>query len=157
MAISASWYVQAGLQLASGNIALGTDTVKVALTSGYTPDRDVDTLWDPSGDGSTGPVASEIAGSGYPAGGFTLANDALTAVVDEGAVETDDYLSFDADDISTDPSTISATHAVVYVAGTAGTDDYLLGFVDFDATVSSTDGPFTITWHADGILTLPLQ
>jgi hypothetical protein len=54
-------------QLLLGAHNLDTATIKVALVTGYTPDRDAHDYWDDV-------VANEESGTGYTAGGATLAN-----------------------------------------------------------------------------------
>lgn len=57
--------------LMDGDIDLANDTIKVMLlTSSYTPDLDHDFVDDVS--------ANEVSGTGYTAGGATLASKAIT-------------------------------------------------------------------------------
>ena len=54
----------------NGSIDLDTDTIKVLLvTSAYTPDQDTHT--------KHSDVTNEVSGTGYTAGGATLANKSL--------------------------------------------------------------------------------
>lgn len=72
MAVTAFWYAQ-GIKLSmNGLLDWNSDTVKCALLdSGYTPSRFVhDYFDDVSGD--------EVSGTGYTAGGATLANCGIT-------------------------------------------------------------------------------
>jgi len=63
------------------------------------------------------------------------------------------YVKLDGNDVSWTPSTtISARYAVVYVDGANGTADFVIGYVDFGTTESSSNGDFDINWHATGIL-----
>jgi len=58
----------------------------------------------------------------------------------------------DAADTTWASSTITARYAVVYAStGTASTSP-LIGYVDFGSDQSSTNGNFTITWDATGIV-----
>lgn len=118
-----------------------TDTIKVALlTNAYTPDQDAHNYFDDV-------VAYEVSGTGYTAGGATLSNktnsyNAATNVI-----------TLDADDVTWASSTITARYAVVYDASPA-TDATkpLVGYVDFGSDQSSSNGNFTITWDATGIV-----
>lgn len=125
----------------NGSIDLDTDTIKVALTtSSYTPDKDAHDNFDD--------VTNEVTGTGYTAGGASLANKTVT--VDN----TNDLGKFDADDVTWSTSTITARYAVIYKStGTASTSK-LIGVIDFGSDKSSSAGNFTIQWSASGILTL---
>ena len=125
----------------NGGIDLDTDTIKVALvTSAYTPDADTHEDF--------ADVTNEVSGTGYTAGGATLANAAVTAD------NTDDEGVFDADDVVWSDSTITARGAVVYKStGTASTS-LLICYIDFGSDQSSSSGNFTITWNSEGILNL---
>lgn len=125
----------------NGGIDLDTDTIKVALvTSSYTPDQDAHDFFDD--------VTNEVSGTGYTAGGESLANKAVTAD------NTDNEGVFDADDVAWTTSTITARAAVVYKStGTASTSA-LICYVDFGSDKVSTAGTFTIAWNSEGILNL---
>jgi len=117
-----------------------TDTIKVALlTSSYTPDQDAhDYLNDVS--------AYEVSGTGYTAGGNTLASKTVTYD------SANNVIVLDAADTTWASSTITARYAVVYDStGTASTSA-LIGYVDFGSDQSSTNGNFTITWDSTGIV-----
>lgn len=125
----------------NGSIDLDTDTIKVALvTSTYTPDIDANTKFSD--------VTNEVTGTGYTAGGATLASVTVTADT------TNDKGVFDAADVTWTTSTITARGAVIYKStGTASTSN-LVGYVDFGADKTSSAGDFTISWNSGGILTL---
>ena len=118
-----------------------SDTIKVALlTNSYTPDQDAHNYFDDV-------VANEVTGTGYTQGGNTLAN------------KTNNYNSatnvivLDADDTTWSSSTITARYAVVYDSSpTLNADKPLIGYVDFGSDQSSSNGNFTITWDATGIV-----
>lgn len=118
-----------------------TDTIKVALvSSSYTPNQDTHDYWD---DVST----YEVSGTGYTAGGATLASKAVT--YDSGTNVT----KFDAADVSWTSSTITARYAVIYLStGTASTSP-LIAYVDFGSDQSSSSGTFQIVWDSAGIFT----
>lgn len=125
----------------NGGIDLDTDTIKVALvTSTYTVDQDVHDNFDD--------ITNEVVGTGYTAGGATLAS--VTVTVDN----TDNEGVFDAADVTWSTSTITARGAVVYKStGTASTSK-LICFLDFTSDKTSTAGDFVIQWGAEGILNL---
>jgi hypothetical protein len=118
-----------------------TDTIKVALlTNAYTPDQDAHNYLDDV-------VANEVSGTGYTAGGNTLANK--TNAYNAGT----NVIVLDADDTTWSSSTITARYAVVYDATPAtNATKPLIGYVDFGSDQSSSNGNFTITWDATGIV-----
>lgn len=128
-------------KIMDGSIDLDTDTIKVALvTSSYTPDQDTHDFFDD--------VTNEVSGTGYTAGGASLANKTVTQD------NTNNKGVFDADDVTWSTSTITARGAVLYKStGTAGTSP-LICYIDFGSDKSSAGGNFTIQWNASGILTL---
>lgn len=127
--------------IANGSIDLDTDTIKVALvTSTYTPNQDTHEFFSD--------VTNEVTGTGYTAGGATLASKTVTAD------NTDNEGVFDAADVTWSSSTITARGAVVYKStGTASTSP-LICYIDFGADKVSDSGTFTIQWDAEGILNL---
>lgn len=119
-----------------------TDTIKVALlTNAYTPDQDAHNYFD---DVST----YEVSGAtGYTSGGASLTNKTNTYT---GATNT---IVLDADDTTWSSSTITARYAVIYDATPAtNATRPLIGYVDFGSDQSSSNGNFTITWDATGIV-----
>lgn len=122
-------------------IDLDTDTIKVALlSSAYVPNQDTHDYFDDV-------ASNEITGTGYTSGGATLGNKSVTY-----NASTNEFV-FDADDAIWSASTLTARYAVIYDAtpGTAATRP-LIGYVDFVSDQSSTNGNFTITWDATGVL-----
>ncbi len=140
MAVTAKWYGPALKAALNKEVSWLGDTVKVALcTSSYVPDQDAHDYFND--------ITNEVTGTGYTAGGATLASK--TSVY-TAATNT---LALDAADTTWSNATITARYAVIYVStGTASTSA-LLGYVDFGADVVSTGGPYVITWDAAGILT----
>jgi hypothetical protein len=128
-------------KLANKEIDWDTDTIKVALcTSSYTPDQDTHDYFND--------VTNEVSGTGYTAGGATLASKTVTYT---SGTNTQ---TFDAADVTWASSTITARYAVIYDStGTAGTSA-LIGYVDFGSNVVSSGGDFTIQWNASGIFTI---
>lgn len=118
-----------------------TDTIKVALlTNSYTPDQDAHNYYDD--------VSSfEVTGTGYTTTGATLTNKTNTY---NGGTNT---IVLDADDVTWSSSTITARYAVIYDASPAtNATRPLIGYVDFGSDQSSSNGNFTITWDATGIV-----
>ncbi len=118
-----------------------TDTIKVALlTNSYTPDQDAHNYLDDV-------VAYEVSGTGYTAGGNTLANKT------NAYNSATNVIVLDADDTTWSSSTITARYAVVYDATPAtNATRPLIGYVDFGSDQSSSNGNFTITWDSTGIV-----
>lgn len=118
-----------------------TDTVKVALlTNSYSPNQDTHNYFDDV-------VTNEVTGTGYTAGGETLTNKTNTY---DGATNT---IVLDAGDVTWSSSTITARYAVIYNASPAtNATKPLIGYVDFGSDQSSSNGNFTITWDASGIV-----
>lgn len=116
-----------------------TDTIKVALTtSTYTPNQDTHDYFND--------VTNEVTGTGYTAGGNTLASKTITYD------DANNVIVLDAADTTWASSTITARYAIVYAStGTASTSP-LIGYVDFGSDQSSTNGNFTITWDSTGIV-----
>ena len=124
---------------ANGNIDLDTDTLKVMLvTSAYTPVKTHNRRDD---------ITNEVTGTGYTAGGATLANKTLAQD------DTNDLAKFDADDVTWANSTITARGAVLYKArGGAASADELIKYFDFGSDKVSSGAAFTLQFNADGIL-----
>jgi hypothetical protein len=132
-------------KIMDGSIDLDTDTIKVVLvTSSYTPNIDTHTQYSH--------ITNQVTGTGYTAGGATLANKSV-------AVDTtNDRAKFDADDTTWTTASITARGAIIYKyvdnAGSPDDTSPLICYKDFGADVTSTNADFTIKWHADGILYL---
>jgi hypothetical protein len=132
MAGTWKWFGNGLLKVATGAIDLDTDTFKILLTtSTYTPNQDTHDFRDD--------VTNEVTGTGYTAGGATLAGVSVTY----DATSNEVRISW------TDPtwasSTITARTAVIYKSrGGAATADELVAFCTNDADVSSTAGTFTV-------------
>jgi hypothetical protein len=118
-----------------------TDTIKVALvTSSYTPDQDAHDYWNDVS-------ANEASGTGYTAGGATLASK--TQAYTSGTNVT----KFDAADVSWPTSTVTARYAVVYLDTGSGATSPLIAYVAVGSNQSSSAGTFSIVWDAAGIFT----
>jgi hypothetical protein len=137
MSITAKMFGQAMLKALAKQIDWANDTIKVMLTtSSYTPDQDAHI--------NKSSVTNEAVGTGYTAGGATLANKSITY---DGASNT---IKLDADDVTWAESTLTARFAVIY----DDTTSTLLGYVDFGQDMTSSNGAFKITWDAAGIFTV---
>ena len=139
MAVTISLYNHTAKLFADGSND-AADTYKVKLYSAATFDATNTQL-----SGITGTEAT--TGTGYTAGGATLANVAVTTVTTNDA-------KFDADDVTWTASggSITASYAVVY--NDTDANDPPLAFIDFDGSQSAGDGTdFKIVWNANGIFT----
>jgi len=132
MAGTWNWYGNGLLNVAKGLIDLDTDTFKIMLTtSAYTPVKDTDDF--------RNDVTNEVTGTGYTAGGATLAGVSVTydAATDQVQISW------------TDPtwsgSTITARTAVIYKSrGGASSADELLAYCTESGDIISTGGVFTV-------------
>ena len=119
-----------------GSISLSADTIKVALTSAYTPDISAHSTYSD--------ITTEVNGSiGYTLGGETLTS--VTLIQDNG----DDEGVMDAADVTWENSTITANGAVLY---DSSYNNQLIGYVDFLSSKSSSGSTFTIVWNSEGVL-----
>jgi len=145
MAVVAKVYGPALAAFAAGSINWGSDTIKVALaTSTYTPDQDAHDFFND--------VTNEVSGTGYTAGGATLASK--TSTYTAGTNTT----ALDAADVTWATSTITAKWAIIYKSTGTSSTSPLIAYVDMDnssgsASITSTAGKFTITWDSAGIVT----
>lgn len=125
----------------NGNIDLDNDTIKVALvTSDYTPNIDTHEAFSD--------ITNEVTGTGYTAGGNTIANAQVTQN------NTDDVGVFDGDDVTWSNATITARGAIIYKDSGVASTSYLVAYLDFTTDQSSSVGTFEIQWNANGILRL---
>jgi hypothetical protein len=139
MAVTAKLYDNAITSLANKEIDWGTDTIKVMLcTSAYTPNQATHQY--------KSSVTNEVVGTGYTAGGATLASK-TEAIVSH--VKT-----FDAADTTWSGSSLTARYAVVYDSTGTDSTSPLIAYIDFGADQVSSSAPFTLTWDAAGIFTI---
>lgn len=140
MAVTAKLYGKVLEHLANKRIDFDTDTVKVMLcTSSYAPNQDTHDYKDD--------VTNEVSGTGYTAGGQTLASKTVTYNA------TTNTMTWDAADPSWNPATITARFAVFYVdTGTASTSP-LIGYWDFGENFSSSGTEFRLTLPTTGLAT----
>lgn len=138
-------YGQFLLKALNKEVDWDSDSIKVALvSSAYTPNQDTHDYWDDV-------VANEVSGTGYTAGGAALASK--TATYDSA----NNVVILDAADSVWASSTITARYAVVYDdSGATNAQKALVGYVDFGSDQSSTNGNFTVTWDATGIVRITI-
>ena len=116
-----------------------SQTIKVALvTSSYSFNQETHDYFDD--------ITNEVSGTGYTAGGATLAS--------KTCAEATRVTTFDAADTSWSSSTLTARGAVVYYASGTASTSLLICFIDFGADKSSDNGTFEIQWNASGIFTI---
>lgn len=123
-------------------ISWTADTIKVMLlSSAYTPNQDAHDYLDDV-------VANEVTGTGYTAGGATLAGKTSTY---DAATNT---VKLDANDVTWANSSITARYAVVYDdSGATNGQKPLLAYADLGER-SSSNGAFDLTFGTDGVITL---
>lgn len=143
MAVTANWYGNALLgqwsATAARRVDWVTDTIKTSLhTSTYTPNQDTDDFFNDA--------SNEITGTGYTAGGVTLAGK--TATYDSASNET----RLDANDAQWTTATFTARRAVTYKDTGTSTTSPVMGWVDFGGDESVSSGTFTIQWDSTGVL-----
>jgi len=139
MAVTAHVYGQAPVKMLNKEIDYDTDTIKVMLcTSAYTPAQATHAY--------KSSVTNEVTGTGYTAGGATLASKTISS--------TSEVTTLDAADVTWSSSTITARYAVVYDSTGTDSTSALICYVDFGADVVSSGGNFVITWDAAGIVTI---
>lgn len=141
--MASALYNAGKLKLSNANIAYLTDTIKIMLvTDVYVPDIDAHDFIDDAS-------ANEVSGTGYTAGGATLAGKTTTQD------NTNNRAVFDADDVSWPTSTITnARYGIIYKdTGTPGTSS-LIAYIDFLTDKSSSGDTFKIEWDSAGIFYL---
>lgn len=139
--MASALYNSVKVEIARGNIDLQVDDIKVMLvTSTYVQDIDLHNFRDD--------ITNEVVGTGYVAGGQSLAG--LVVAQDN----VNDRATVDATDNQWAGSTITARGAVIYKnVGTPATDP-LVGYLDFGGDIVSDNGNFDINWNAIGWMTL---
>lgn len=130
----------------TGAVDLSALTVKAMVVTGtYTPNQNTHDFRDDLG-------ATEVSGTGYTAGGNTMANP-VVSLDGAGLVDVD----FD------DPATwtqngagfSNGRRAIIYIArGGASSADELIGYTDdFGADKGNVDGDFSVAVNASGLFT----
>lgn len=125
--------------IGDGTFDMDADTFKCALlTSSYMPDATDEVFAD---------LSSEVLGTGYTAGGATLASVTWAT--------SGTTCVFDAADPEWTGATITARYAAIYKSGTAnGLTDPLVCILDFGEDRGVTGGTFTVRFDVGGILVL---
>lgn len=124
---------------------LEADTLKVTLHTGYTPDIDAHQVW-------ADVSATEYGtGSGYTAGGLTLANAAVTQdnANDRAVIDFDDPSWSSLGALS--PATPS--HAIFWNDTPTSPADPLIAYMELGSTATN-GGDYTIQINATGFATL---
>jgi hypothetical protein len=119
------------------------DSWKVMLAnSSFSPDQDTLDYKDD--------VTNEVVGTGYTAGGQALANKTITYTAGTNVIK------LDADDLVWTTVTLTDVKNVVLyddTPGTAGTKP-VMGYGIIDTAVAPNAGNLTLTFDANGILTM---
>jgi hypothetical protein len=136
---------------ADGSLNLLTDTIKVMLVgSTYTANADHDYV-NPS------TYLQELGGTGY-AGGYGGSGRKTLASKTINESDANDWASFTAAPVTwtaINAGTIAAAVIIRERAATGDTMSELIGYVDTGGfPVVTNGGDITITWNANGILTL---
>ena len=150
MAFGGSGFFTASIADILGNTAAldwGSATWNIALFSNSaTPDFTVASASTAYGAGVW--ASNEVTGTGWSAGGPTLATSApATESPAAGQVK------LDATDVSETGTTLSAARGALIYMGSLTTPvvDQGLLVVDFGGDYSTTNGTFAITWDANGV------
>lgn len=137
--MAANVYNSAKAKLGNGSIDWDTDTIKVALfTSSYVPNIDTDVFFSDIS-------ANEVTGTGYTAGGNTLAGASVT--VDN----TNDRAVYDANDPSWPASTITFRTAVYYKSTGTPSTSALVAYDTQAQDYTSSAGTLGLTLAVTGV------
>lgn len=148
MAVTAAAFGLFFKSLANKEVDWDSDTLKCMLTTAtYTPAQDTHQY--------KSDVTSEVTGTGYTAGGASLASPTVTYTAGSNV------LMLDAGDASWTSSTITlpANGSAVIYDSTPATDATrpLICYQTTDTEVSSTSGTFTVQFSASGIVTITVS
>ena len=121
-------YTQFMTNLATAQINLSADTLKLILVNGYS--------FDATDQQYSEVLASEIAdGNGYTIGGEAMTGSTF------GYSEAESRYEWDVDDVTvtaTGGDIGPCTGAIIY--SDSSVDDKLIGYIDFEGTKSASDG-----------------
>jgi hypothetical protein len=130
--MATNWYGKAAQAVLSKKIDLLNDDIKVMLvSSAYVPNVDTH--------GVKADVTGEITGTGYTAGGLSLASKTLTQNT------TNNNWKFDAADLTFPALSGTFRYAVIY--DNTHADKPLIGYVDFGSNQTATNQDTTIKWE----------
>lgn len=124
------------LMVASVNLAVGQDVLRVALMDNVHTFVASDSVW-------ANVLGNEITGTNYVANGEILANQAVSVAANTA--------TFDGDDVTWLTATFTAYHAVIYDVTNTNS---LVCTIDFGGAQSVAAGTFTIEWNSSGIISL---
>lgn len=130
------WFGPAIGKVLGKQLDLVNDTIKVGLvTSSYTPNQDTHDEW-------ADVSANETSGTGYTAGGKSLASKTLTYD------STNNWWTFDAADLTWSAVSVSFRYAVIYDDTVSGKP--LIGYVDFGSTQTASAQDLIVKWETTG-------
>ena len=119
----------------SVNLSSGGDTLKCGLLNNSHSFTATDTTW-------SSISANEVIGTGYTAGGNTLAGQSVSGTT---------TVAFYANDTQWTSASFTAYHAGLY--DVTNTNSLMIS-IDFGGAQTVASGTFTIQWNASGIITL---
>lgn len=135
----------------SGRVDLMNSGIYVMLVSGNYNPYGAGTYATHTVTGDIG-LSTEVIDS---LGGYTKGGKPLTSKsVGVGSPAASHVGYFDAGDTSWTTTTLTASGAIIYQSGTQPSTNYLIGWIDFGANQSSSNGSFTISWNTAGIINL---
>lgn len=133
-----AFYLSGKKKLLEGDIALLTDTIKIAfMAPAYAPNIDTEEFYDD--------ISASVASGSTDQ---TLASKALN--IDT----TNDRVEFDATDLSIANATIAGGTDMMVIYKDTGdpATSPLIAYIDIaEGTLLPVNGTFTITWNAEGI------
>lgn len=135
----AKLFNEALTSLIKGEIDYLNDTIKVALITDA-PDIDNDTYFSD--------VSGEASGSGYTAGGETLASKTVTTD------DTNDRSIADAADVQWTGLSATFRYIVVYQSTGVDSTSRLLSYIDLGSSQTIDNGTYDITWTAGGVFNI---
>lgn len=94
-------------------------------------------------------ITNEVSGTGYTAGGVTLASKTYAA----SALVT----TFDFADPSWTTASFTARYAIFYKSTGTSTTSPLIAYADFGADNTVSAGTFTLTVNASGLFTITVS
>jgi len=129
-------------KLMTGEIDLVDHVIKLAILDNYTPDVEAHETWsDVSG--------SEASGSGYTAGGATIANGSVSWV------SSDTEAVYDADDYTWTSLNVGTNLSHFVMHDTTPSDDWLIGY--WETETPTNGGNYGVEFNADGIIGLAIN
>lgn len=136
--MASAFYNAGKVHLWDGTIGLVNDTIKFALvTSTYVPNFDTHDYFND--------ITGESSGTGYTAGGYTMASKTVTQD------NTNDRAVFDAADISSATTTVTFRYGIIYKdTGSAATSP-LICLIDFNTDKSFSAETLYIQFATGGI------